>query len=169
MRTWFVDPKRDIRFAVAAILAAAIFACFAAWPELRLVWLLLLVALTALYLWFFRRRQSEGLTDAIAPRLDLSDAEIVSEYFSDLEPQRVKVLELLQEIATCFGVPAGKLRPSDRFGYELLGGDGVDDDAVDLQIAMGIRAKSLGLKVMLQQVPTVDAYVRCFALLSASR
>lgn len=162
MHPTLADVRGSMKFGVAAVLAAVVFACFAAWPELRYVWLLLLVLLAVSYIGIDRRHKAPEATSAFAARAELGDSEIVSEYFPDLEIHREHVVELLREVAASFDVPVGKLRPSDRFGHELLGGDGLDDDTLDLQIAMNVRAKRLGLSARIQQTPTVEAYVRYF-------
>lgn len=74
-----------------------------------------------------------------------------------------EILELLQEISSHLWLPVALIRPNDRFGVELkrpglftFGLDALYEAAVE-------RAERLDLDVEIEELDTVDDYVRAFA------
>jgi hypothetical protein len=92
----------------------------------------------------------------------LDDEGVYSRYYATSDLPKAQVLELWHEVAATLRVPAGQLRPEDRFGKDV-GVYWITSDALDVLATKGRnRAKQLGLDVDLKALTTVDEYVRCF-------
>ncbi len=93
----------------------------------------------------------------------LDDEGVYSRYYATSGLPKDRVLELWHEVAETLRVPAGQLRPEDRFGKNV-GAYWITSDDLDVLAAKGRnRAQQLGLTVDFGQLGTVDQYVRCFA------
>jgi hypothetical protein len=101
------------------------------------------------------------------PELDLD--EIYQEFFAAKSLPRDLVCELWKEISEVLHVPAGKLRPDDRFDRELAAPKGweYDDELSDLQWVAERRLKQIGGQGDLSQIKTVGDYVEFFCGLQA--
>lgn len=104
-------------------------------------------------------RAATGLKD----REPLDDDAIYARYYADSKLPKTLVLQLWHEVADTLKVPASKLRPDDRFGKEI-GAYWITSEDLDVLAAKGReRAKALGVSIDLQQLATVNDYVRCLS------
>jgi hypothetical protein len=114
--------------------------------------------LALLVAWLRRRRASAALSE----REPLDDDAIYARCYAGSQLSRALVQELWHEVALHLQVPASRLRPDDRFGREI-GIYVITSEALDVLAARGReRAKALGVSIDLQNLNTVDDYVRCF-------
>ena len=103
-------------------------------------------------------------------RDSLSHEEIYRTYYSSSEIPPEKIVELWEEVALTLGIPAQKLRPTDKFGSELGGGYLITSEKLDaLTTIAGARAKSLGLALGFEEIRTLDDYVRFFGSRAKSK
>ncbi len=125
-----------------------------------LVTLAVLIAVLGLaVLWWKQKAARRDLE----PRERLDDEGVYSRYYATSGLPKARVLELWHEVAETLRVPAGQLRPEDRFGKNV-GAYWITGDDLDVLAAKGRnRAQQLGLTVDFGQLGTVDQYVRCFA------
>lgn len=96
-------------------------------------------------------------------RTELNAEEIYFQHFSRSGLPAGLVLELWHEVADVFNLPAGKLRPSDRFGEELGNYGITGDDLYELAGLAILRARLYGGQVNLRGIRTLDCYVRALA------
>jgi hypothetical protein len=96
-------------------------------------------------------------------RVELKAEEIYLEHFSHSGLPPGLVLELWHEVADVFNLPAGKLRPSDRFGEELGNYGITGDDLYELAGLAILRARLYGGDINLRGIKTLDCYVRALA------
>jgi hypothetical protein len=104
-------------------------------------------------------------------RADLNFDQIYSEYFIGKALPKELACELWNEIASALSLPAGKLRPSDRFDNELAAPKGweFDDNIVDVQFAAEHRLRQSGIQGDLSAIKTVGDYVEFFCHLAGGR
>jgi hypothetical protein len=107
------------------------------------------------------RRQSS--LKVLLAREVLDDDKLYALFYGDTSLPKNDVLRAWHEIATALHMPAGCLRPTDRFGKDI-GRYWITSDDLDVLAA---KAKKLsterGLIVDLEALSTVDEFVRCFA------
>jgi hypothetical protein len=100
------------------------------------------------------------VAETFGSRVELSDDQIYDQFFADSGTAKSLVLDLWREVATILGVPAGRMRPTDRFGTEL-GPYGATSDRLDaLAAAAQVRAAKRGAKVDLAKANTLGEYIR---------
>lgn len=113
--------------------------------------------------WEARRRWKRRAR--FAGRAVLSDAEIFAQFYaqSDLRPEAVA--KYWNEVGRLMRVPAGRLRPSDRFDVELapVAGAEMADEIEELGEFFDDERQRLGLSVNLKQMKTLDELIRAFA------
>jgi hypothetical protein len=95
--------------------------------------------------------------------------EVYSRFFAAKDLPKNLVVELWTEVAKPLGVPAGKLRPTDRFDNELAPIEKWDDDIVEVQWAAERRLTQTGKRVDLSQIKTLGDYVEFFCNLATQR
>jgi uncharacterized protein YjeT (DUF2065 family) len=131
---------------------------------LRLAGTILVVAGVAAIVWSVllanRRKRQLFLS-----RADLGATEIYDLHFHRSGLPAALVLELWHEVANVFNLPAGKLRPTDRFGEELGNYGITGEDLYELAGHAILRARLHGGEVDLRRIKTVDCYVRAMAAL----
>lgn len=98
--------------------------------------------------------------DIFATRDTLGDEQIFSQYFAQSGIAAPLVRELWHEVAETLHVPAGKLRPSDRFGHEL-GGYWITSDELD---TLAQRAARRSRQADLAEIKTLGEYVHRLAV-----
>ena len=107
-------------------------------------------------------RRQVALTKLLA-RDALDDDAVYSRFYATAGLAKAEVLEVWHEVAETLRVPAGQLRPDDRFGKDV-GTYWITSDDLDVLATKGRhRAQRLGLTIDFGQLGTVDQYVRCFA------
>jgi hypothetical protein len=105
-----------------------------------------------------------------AERETLNNDSMYSLFYANSGLSAPFVAELLLEIAELLEISPGKLRPSDRFGHEIgmrifvRSSDVLDD----LASIANRRAKKYNSSINLEDIKTVDEYIRRFAVLAAS-
>lgn len=125
-----------------------------------LVSLAVLIAVVGLAVSWWKQKAARRDLES---RERLDDEGVYSRYYATSGLPKDQVLELWHEVADTLRVPAGQLRPEDRFGKNV-GAYWITSDDLDVLAAKGRnRAQQLGLAVDFGQLGTVDQYVRCFA------
>lgn len=102
-------------------------------------------------------------------RPELSLEQIYGEFFAGKNLPKELAYELWNEVSASLHVPAGKLRPTDRFDQELAAPKGweLDDAIVEVQWAAERRLKQSETQADLSQIKTVSDYVEFFCKLQA--
>jgi hypothetical protein len=109
----------------------------------------------------WRRRKQEFST--IGSRDDLNDEAIYRTFYEGSGLPQASVVSAWHEIADSLRLPAGKIRPIDRFGKDI-GKYLILSDRLDALYERGKRrAKQLGLSPKFEVLMTVDDYVRALA------
>lgn len=111
-------------------------------------------------LWHFNPQRQR--LKHLRSREDLPMDAIYDRFFSETGLQKSLVLEVWAEVATLLRVPAGKLRPSDRFDKELAPGGvwlDLDKDAIQLNLAARDRLKQFGSKSDFSAAHTLRDYI----------
>ena len=101
-----------------------------------------------------------------AARHTMSPEQVFSEYFSTTDINREVMIGLWLQIARRLGVPADKLRPTDRFTVELVASGSFDPfDGTKDQLAAfaDSYAKSHGISLDLTKVETVGDLIQQMA------
>ena len=100
----------------------------------------------------------------------MSPGQFFEQFYADSGLPRELVLSLLDEIAAATEVPASILRPGDRFAEELapVKGYEFDDGLVELKWIAERRERMLEVKLDLEEIRTVDDYIRTMAKLDMS-
>ena len=147
-------------FLVAALGGAVIFVMSPPHPKLWGGLLVLAVGLIVSAVSYARKRATAHMLDA---RESISDEEIYRRFYASSSFDATQVQELWHEVANALGLPAGKLRPTDRFGRELGGRHLITSDDLDVLADVARRrAKRAGVAVDLPYVRTLDDYIRAF-------
>jgi len=103
--------------------------------------------------------------ERIAERESLSEADIYDRFYRKTGLSRAAVLKYWNEVARWLRMPAGKLRPSDRFDVELapVKGAELDDEIEELSDYLEEEKTQLGINADLAQLKTLDDLIRLFA------
>ena len=102
-------------------------------------------------------RRTKGI---LGQRPTLSEDEIYRNFFENSGVPKAVVSELWNEVASALSLPAGKLRPSDRFGQEL-GAYLITSEKLDSLASIATaRAKERGGTADLSRIDTLGQYVR---------
>ncbi len=124
---------------------------------------LLLVVLGGIGAWSAHRRLRRRVLEVIECRDELDDQDIYSAFYGDSGLPQSSVRDAWHEIADSLKLPAGKIRPTDRFGKDI-GIYLITSPDLDTLHERGVRrAKQLGLRPDFEAVRTVDDYVRVLA------
>jgi len=102
------------------------------------------------------------LPDALKSREDLQIAEIQRRFYGDLDVPPEQFLKVWSDIAEAFEVPAGKIRPGDRFGGELTYRPvfGLTEEDMILGERLAKRMKEFGKRGSTPKLISADDYVR---------
>src|SRR3974377_555758 len=136
--------QRAVLYCMGVLIVAGVVAMLTVRPAQPAFWIGLVVLgfgiLASIASIVFARKNSRRTFD---DRATLSDEQICG-YFADSGLPQPLVIELWREVANALRLPAGKLRPTDRFGREL-GGYWITSDELDAlgQIAAA-RARRQG-------------------------
>lgn len=117
----------------------------------------LVLAVGAALVWLLGRRAEARRTTRFAARPDLDPARIWRDFYSDGEASLASVETALRLVGEATTVPAGKLRPTDRFAVELAPERGWEFDDGLSEIAWYLESKSKGSG---RELETVDDLVR---------
>jgi hypothetical protein len=129
------------------------------WPTILVIGALVAAVVGFVFPW---QRRQQALNRLLA-RQALDDNAVYSAFYESAGLPKDKVLEIWHEIAETLRVPADRLRPADQFGTDI-GVYWILSDDLDVLASKGRdRAKHDGLAVDLQDIRTVDNYIRCFA------
>jgi hypothetical protein len=111
-----------------------------------------------------RRKRRQTSLQALSERGSLSDIEIYKQFYAGGNFDEAAVRSAWNEIAETLGVPADKLRPTDKFGADI-GVRFITSDELDtLGELAAQRASRHGKKVDVPAIATVDDYVKAFAV-----
>lgn len=123
------------------------------------------VPVLAAVLWSWQARR--GRLARVSTRQSLSPRAFFDEYYGDSALGSEEVGAAIKEVSAVLGVPAGVIRPSDRFDTELAPARGweFDDSAIELAWRLELMAKERGVSVDLVHIRTVDDFVRCYCRL----
>jgi len=121
-------------------------------------------------LWITQRRAAQARALRFSGRRPLTAEELWREFYEQRGVPLEMVEEILQVIAEAAGVPAGLIRPADRFDSELAPEKGweFDDGLAEIIWWVKDRAKRSGRRVGdISNVRTVDDLVNFVFALSA--
>ena len=94
----------------------------------------------------------------------LSMDDFCSQFYSGEELPRERILDVLKDLSEALEIPAGKLRPSDRFLIELAPlkntWGSVDDTDFSLMLLTKRLEKQCGVPIDMKTVKTIDDYIR---------
>jgi hypothetical protein len=114
-------------------------------------------------------RADRSMNTMLSSREELSNDQIYERYYGHSNLAKESVLRSWHEIAETLKLPAGKLRPDDRFGEQLIGRYPTDNelDALSDIVASHFRAASLEPNIDL--IKTVDDYIKAIAPILGKR
>jgi hypothetical protein len=94
-------------------------------------------------------------------RQDLTLEELFARHFASSGIQKDEFVEIITELANVLHVPAGKLRPTDRFDKELKCADSFDDsnDELVFLVQQKVYKKTGEKKKDLTNVQTLEEYI----------
>lgn len=127
-------------------------------------WVVVAAAITiAVMGYIIRSMRQRNAVKHLEERTDLTDEEIFQRFYAPINLDFSSVIELWKEIATNLKVPAGRMRPDDKFGT-AIGAHWITSEELDVlsEIARK-RAEHQGKKTDLATIKTVDEYIRYFA------
>ncbi|OPX99483.1 MAG: hypothetical protein A4E62_00122 [Syntrophorhabdus sp. PtaU1.Bin002] len=137
-------------------------------PGIWAVGMVVIVGLAAFLASRVMERRSAEIE--VRQRETLDDDTTYSLFYADSGLAAPFVAELWHEIADTLGVPPGKLRPTDRFGYEIGNSFWITTEALDTLAAIAIRrAKEYHGAINWELIKTVDDYVRQLAALKGAK
>ncbi len=115
------------------------------------------IAFAVYFVRLMRRMKPYREEPILTDRREVGATEVYSEYYAASDIPMTTVLECVQAIADAVEVPAGKVRPSDRFGvdYAPMPGDGV----LALKWFIDDKRKTAGVRET-RLVYTVDEFIR---------
>jgi len=115
------------------------------------------VAAAAAWLYFWQARK--GKMSRFADRDDLSLHQIYHSHFSETGVPEKRFVELWTELSRVLEIPAGKLRPSDRFDVELSPPKGFEfnDQINDVKYLIGKYCERTGASPT--SIKTVSDYL----------
>jgi hypothetical protein len=104
-------------------------------------------------------------------REELSLDTIYTRFYAQTNLPKGLVLELWNEVAARLKIPAGKLRPSDRFDREFAPVKGweFDDESAEINWAAAHRLQTLGVKADLSRIQSLGDYVEFFGKLELDK
>lgn len=157
----FLLHQKAVLYTMAVLIVAGVVAIFTARPAQPAFWIGVVVlgfgvAASIASVVLAKQRSKRLLED----RATLSDEDIYRQYFAESGLPQPLVLELWREVADALHLPAGKLRPTDRFGQELGGYWITSDDLDALGQVVATRARRQGATLNLAEIKTLDEYVR---------
>lgn len=94
----------------------------------------------------------------------LSMDDFCSRFYSGEDLPRERILDVLQDLSEALEIPAGKLRPNDRFLVELAPlkntWGSIDDTDFSLMLLTKRLEKKYGVPIDMKAVKTIDDYIR---------
>jgi hypothetical protein len=165
----FLHHQKAVLYAMAVFIVAGVVTVFTTRPPQAAFWIGVVVfgfgIIASIASVLLGKKKSKTLFDE---RPMLSDDEIYRQYFAEVGLPQALVLELWREVAGVLNLPAGKLRPTDRFGQEL-GGYWITSEELDaLGDVAAARARRHNATLNLAEIKTLDEYVRRFAAISTT-
>jgi hypothetical protein len=110
------------------------------------------------------RHQRRQELRVIGARDELDDEAIYRSFYESSGLPQDSIRDVWHEIAESLRLPAGKIRPMDRFGKDVGRYLITSDDLDALHQRGRQRAKQLGLDLKFETLMTVDDYVRALAI-----
>lgn len=110
-------------------------------------------------------RANKKMKTLVDARPSLSEDEIYERYYAGSGLKRDAVIEAWIEVARVLNLPAGQLRPEDRFGEEIVGRYAVDNELDELSELASKRFKAAGKEWTPEQIKTIGEYVEQLAAL----
>jgi hypothetical protein len=111
----------------------------------------------------FRLRKKKLSLAALDQRESLSNDEIYRRFYIGSGLSKEAVMDVWHEIARVLRVPAGHLRPTDRFGKDIASHWITSEELDVLGVVVQERANHQNLTIDLVSIETVDDYVRRLA------
>ncbi|MEN4903522.1 hypothetical protein [Luteimonas sp. TWI1437] len=105
------------------------------------------------------------MSDMVNAREELSPDDFFNIYYKESGLEKVLVIELLEHAAHELGLPAGKLRPQDRFSVELAArrGNEWDSGYGIILYELGHLARKRG-KTIKGKIDSIDDYFKAMSL-----
>ena len=124
--------------------------------------LLLGLAIAGTVAWIWQARVRGARNNFLETRPEMTVDEIYEKFYPDKIVSKETVSRALTEIASALEVPAGRLRPSDRFAKELAPPAGWenDDELGALALLTKDRLAKSKAKATVENIHTVDDYIR---------
>jgi hypothetical protein len=130
------------------------------------MWIILIIAtLLCVVILVVRISESERVEEKkarIYNRDILSVTTIFQKFYSHANFDEEEFSEVWNEIANILKMEAGKLRPTDRFDYELKSTDGypVEDEIVELEYYLRDECKKRSISLEEYKLETLDDFIR---------
>lgn len=120
----------------------------------------------SIVIWYFNTAYRKKIA-RFATRENMSTENIYEKYFADSGIPKDIVIQLWNELAFIIELPKEKLRPSDRFLYELAPEKGFDfDDPMNgFHMYLKKKLQMLGHKSDISTINTVNDYIHIFGTL----
>ena len=116
-----------------------------------------LIGIAALFLYRYGKRADDQRKARFTERDELGFDDFVNLYYKDASLDQVRLRRALEEVSQAVQVPAGKLRPTDRFDVELAPPKGWElDDGTALLRQFIAKKDTAGKK----PISTLDEYLR---------
>ncbi|MHB8734772.1 MAG: hypothetical protein ACYC6M_05655 [Terriglobales bacterium] len=94
----------------------------------------------------------------------LSTDDFCSRFYSGEDLPRERILDVLKDLSEALEIPAGKLRPSDRFLVELAPLKStwgpVDDTDFSVMVLTNLLERKYGVRIEMKTIKTIDDYIR---------
>jgi hypothetical protein len=94
----------------------------------------------------------------------LSMDDFCSRFYSGEDLPRERILDVLRDLSEALEIPAGKLRPSDRFLVELAPlkstWGSMDDTDFSVMLLTKRLEKKYGVPIDMKTIKTIDDYIR---------
>lgn len=121
---------------------------------------LALILLVLLAIGAFRIHMRIKNPPQMRDRDDLPVREIRTRFYPALNISQELFEMLWKDVAESFLIPAGKMRPDDRFGFELPFTKVISDEDMFLGEALYRRMEEFGLEEPVPPMERVDDYIR---------
>ena len=122
----------------------------------------LFIVIAAVSAWLFRASRNADAVRAerFGDREDLSINEWQQRFYPDVGIDSARLGEALNDLACNLGIPAGKLRPTDKFDFELAPMSGWEpDDSVALLSSL-IKRRDSATSESVADIRNLDEYLR---------
>ena len=130
--------------------------------------LVVFIAITAAWLYRAGRAADAKRAALFSDREELKLAEWEQRFAQGKNLDLVRLRKSLRDLAVTLDIPAGKLRPTDRFDVELAPTKGWEADDAASVLSSLIQKRRLSGQTRALEIRTVDDYLRATAGLADS-